>query len=262
VSKLRLNGTSSGYVEIAAPATGANNTITLPSTTGSIIVQSTTGITSFASAPVVIGAGASTGTASQMLQVTGGAYVSGDVGIGTASPQFKLDVFGTYSRFRTTSSFNGIQIVSSSITDIKWTDTTNDRGWIWSNRGDGAFALITENPSASFSEKLRITSDGSFSITQTPGKYTVDTTGGATSIANNGTVDFSNASGMLVVNNHSNGAVTIYLCGGGSTLAASSVIAQVGTLTYVVGINGYRFTNTYGSAATFGFFFVRTRTNA
>ena len=62
MSKLRLNGTSSGYVEIAAPATAANNTITLPSDTGSIIVQSTTGITSFASAPVVIGTGTSTGT--------------------------------------------------------------------------------------------------------------------------------------------------------------------------------------------------------
>jgi len=94
VSKLRLNGTSSGYVEIAAPATGANNTITLPSTTGSVVVQGASGITSFTSGPVLIGSGTSTGTASQTLQVTGGAYVSGDVGIGTTNPGFSLDVYG------------------------------------------------------------------------------------------------------------------------------------------------------------------------
>jgi hypothetical protein len=43
----------------------------------------------------LIGSGTSTGTASQRLQVTGGAYVSGDVGIGTAAPRETLDVIGT-----------------------------------------------------------------------------------------------------------------------------------------------------------------------
>jgi hypothetical protein len=36
--------------------------------------------------PVLIGGGTSTGTASQPLQVTGGAYVSGNLGIGTTNP--------------------------------------------------------------------------------------------------------------------------------------------------------------------------------
>ena len=35
-----------------------------------------------------------TGTASQSLQVTGGAYVSGNLGIGTTNPTTKLDVNG------------------------------------------------------------------------------------------------------------------------------------------------------------------------
>ena len=39
------------------------------------------------SGPVIIGAATSTGTASQPLQVTGGAYVSGNLGIGTTNPQ-------------------------------------------------------------------------------------------------------------------------------------------------------------------------------
>jgi len=45
-----------------------------------------TGISTFTTGPVLIGSGTSTGTASQPLQVTGGAYVSGSLGIGIANP--------------------------------------------------------------------------------------------------------------------------------------------------------------------------------
>jgi predicted TIM-barrel enzyme len=44
-----------------------------------------TGVSTFTNGPVLIGTGTSTGTASQRLQVTGGAYVSGNLGIGTTS---------------------------------------------------------------------------------------------------------------------------------------------------------------------------------
>jgi len=43
---------------------------------------------------VLVGSATSTGTASQKLQVTGGAYVSGNVGIGTTNPTNKLEVYG------------------------------------------------------------------------------------------------------------------------------------------------------------------------
>ena len=43
---------------------------------------------------LLIGSGTTTGTASQRLQVTGGAYVSGSVGIGTTNPTQSLDVSG------------------------------------------------------------------------------------------------------------------------------------------------------------------------
>jgi len=47
--------------------------------------------------PLIVGTATSTGTASQTLQVTGGAYVSGSVGIGTTNPTSKLTVEGDVS---------------------------------------------------------------------------------------------------------------------------------------------------------------------
>ena len=44
---------------------------------------------------VLIGAATSTGTASQPLQVTGGAYVSGNLGVGAINPSASLDVRGS-----------------------------------------------------------------------------------------------------------------------------------------------------------------------
>jgi len=46
----------------------------------------TAGVSTFTSGPVLVGTATSTGTASQTLQVTGGAYVSGNLGIGTTNP--------------------------------------------------------------------------------------------------------------------------------------------------------------------------------
>jgi len=107
MSKLRLNGSTSGYAEITAPAVAANNTITLPSQSGSIIVQGNSAV------PVVIGSATSTGTASQRLQVTGGAYVSGNTGIGTTNPQSILHLQSSESIIRFTES----------------DATTNNRNW-------------------------------------------------------------------------------------------------------------------------------------
>ena len=52
------------------------------------------GISTFTNGPVLIGSGTSTGTASQRLQVTGGAYVSGNLGIGSTNPTSALFVVG------------------------------------------------------------------------------------------------------------------------------------------------------------------------
>jgi hypothetical protein len=59
---------------------------------GGLVV--TAGISTFTTGPVIIGAATSTGTASQPLQVTGGAYVSGNLGIGKTIPEHTVDIRG------------------------------------------------------------------------------------------------------------------------------------------------------------------------
>ena len=58
----------------------------------STIGMSISGVTTFTNGPVFIGAATSTGTASQRLQVSGGAYVSGNLGIGTTNPTVSLQL--------------------------------------------------------------------------------------------------------------------------------------------------------------------------
>ena len=53
---------------------------------GTVVINSGTNL--------LVGTTTATGTASQNLQVTGGAYVSGSIGIGTTNPQVKLDISG------------------------------------------------------------------------------------------------------------------------------------------------------------------------
>jgi hypothetical protein len=56
-----------------------------------------TGLSTFTNGPVLIGSGTSTGVSEQRLQVTGGAYISGSLGIGTTAPrdQGTLEVVST-----------------------------------------------------------------------------------------------------------------------------------------------------------------------
>jgi hypothetical protein len=77
----RLVVNASGFVGIAT----TNSIAQLQVASGSVIVNS---------GPVIVGAATSTGTASQPLQVTGGSYISGNLGIGATNTSFKLQVAG------------------------------------------------------------------------------------------------------------------------------------------------------------------------
>ena len=98
----------------------------------------TTGIST--SSNLVIGSDTSTGTADQNLQVSGGSYISGNTGIGSATPQAKLDVLGDsiVSGTSTASEFS-LSSIDSSITDtavdIFVYDTRKDSdGGAWRKR--------------------------------------------------------------------------------------------------------------------------------
>jgi Chaperone of endosialidase len=76
-------------------ATGVSTIATLNITQSNPTRLNVTGISTFTTGPVLIGSGTSTGTASQPLQVTGGAYVSGDTGIGVTNPDVLFHLNGT-----------------------------------------------------------------------------------------------------------------------------------------------------------------------
>ena len=83
---------------------------------------------------VLIGSQTSTGTASQPLQVTGGAYVSGNLGIGTTNPTSKLQVIGSTDLNKL--NLSGISSsISSTAVDVFVYDTRKDSdGGAWRKR--------------------------------------------------------------------------------------------------------------------------------
>ena len=179
------------------------------------------------------------------------------VGVLTTAPGRALDVNGD-------STLRGNNYINSSKM-IQW---EGGAYWSWRSvtsatefqayRGDtGAVPFLINN-----SNTIKL--NGSFENNATVGTstYTLDTMNGYQSIANGGYVDFSGMSGVLFVNNWSNGGVTIWLLGGGNTVALGSVIAQVGTAHHNPGVGGYRWCQNYGSTANFGFQIFRTRNTA
>jgi hypothetical protein len=87
-----VSGVSTSIVGVS---TISRPLVFIPST-GSLGIGTTNpvGQLQVSSGPVIIGTATSTGTSSQPLQVTGGAYVSGNLGVGITAPSFKADIAG------------------------------------------------------------------------------------------------------------------------------------------------------------------------
>lgn len=86
-------------------------------------------------------------------------------------------------------------------------------------------------------------------------------------VANNGTVDFPQFSGMIIVNSISGGSgggdAAIWMVGSGSaTRIGSSTGITIGSMAYNSGVAGYRFTNNTGSSRVFSFMAFDTRGTA
>jgi hypothetical protein len=93
---IQINGQTDTVASTTSGGSVTLTSATLPSVSniGATRVN-ISGVSTFTNGPVLIGSGTSTGTASQPLQVTGGGYVSGSLGIGTTNPTSKLQVQGT-----------------------------------------------------------------------------------------------------------------------------------------------------------------------
>ena len=113
-----LDATTTATIE-SAIAAGPNNFTDL----------TITGFSTFTNGPVVIGTATSTGTASQRLQVTGGAYISGDVGIGNTLPSFKADIAGD-ARITSTNKMRFGGTTESTNFYIAYNSTTNSLDFV------------------------------------------------------------------------------------------------------------------------------------
>jgi hypothetical protein len=96
---LSTSATFASYTPVAGFATNTtysttSGVSTAVNGTADITLLRVSGISTFTNGPLLIGAATSTGTASQRLQVTGGGYVSGNLGIGSTNPALSLDVIG------------------------------------------------------------------------------------------------------------------------------------------------------------------------
>ena len=133
-------------------------------TTTGLVAQNiiNSGISTFTNGPVLIGSATSTGTSLQRLQVTGGGYFSGSVGIGTTTPSSTLSVNGlidanNYISYGTTSVYTdvGSLVVDSNKISCHYiTFNTNLTEVNISNFTSGkTFDIIARNSIASFGNR-------------------------------------------------------------------------------------------------------------
>jgi len=209
-------------------------------------------------------------------------YFAGNVGIGTSIPSSNLQINGSNvtvydptvdngqddagvtttirnNEASTVGSFSQINMQVSGdsgralgrIVTIRMASATSD------------MAFVTEKENTK-SEKIRITSNGVLRFSSVPfNNYHLDTSTDQIAVANGGTIPFETFSGLIIVNNMSNGVTAMWLCGaGGTSLIGQGAAGATGTLTYSGAINGYVWTSNYGGPANYGVFAVRTRANA
>ena len=157
MSKISLSGNSSGTgtLTLAAPNTNSDFTLSLPATTAPILAGS--GITLSASAPA------------NTLVTT----AAGNVGIGTATAAARLTVGGASQNDTGAATFPGaIQLKDQGLSTVQATGGLEFKG-SFSGAGygskitgsdDGQMLFGTRSNSASFTERMRIDSDGNLLV--------------------------------------------------------------------------------------------------
>jgi hypothetical protein len=107
----------------------------------SVTQLNVSGVSTFTNGPVLVGVATATGTASQPLQVTGGAYVSGNLGVGVTNPQEKLHIYG--------GNVTSLEITADSEPNINFNTTDGLRNATLFN-SYGSVGLVGYGPSSNY----------------------------------------------------------------------------------------------------------------
>jgi hypothetical protein len=140
-----------------------------------------TGISTFTNGPVLVGSATSTGTASQPLQVTGGGYVSGNLGVGNTNPASNTqvaiagtlgisEVGGAGTRTLISSSGNGFVLNHNDNSNINIQSQGSNRlayqfssnSWVIPATGT-SLVIGTGSTTGTASQPLQVTGGGYFS---------------------------------------------------------------------------------------------------
>ena len=140
------------------------------------------------------------------------------------------------------------------------------KGSISSNAGTGNVTLQASD--GSNPRNFVFDTDGSISLphlaTGSQGVGAFNAVNNLIALTSGDTVNFANFSGMILVNTHNGGGVTMYLCGGGTgnavAIGDSKAGNSVGAMAHNAGIGGYTFTA--DETGDHVFCAIRTRTGA
>ena len=140
------------------------------------------------------------------------------------------------------------------------------KGSINSNAGTGNVTLQASD--GSNPRNFVFNTDGSITLPHlasgSQGVGAFDARNNLIALTSGDTVDFANFSGMILVNTHNGGGVTLYLCGGGGgnavAIGDSKAGNSVGAMAHNNGISGYTFTA--DETGDHVFCAIRTRTGA
>ena len=131
---------------------------------------------------VLIGTGTSTGTASQLLQVTGGAYVSGNLGLGASDPFQKLHIQNTTSPLTLNLKLNNNSTTNdyAEIAFQLWSDASSGEtvfGGSGTSRPSGVIRCLNENGSSAAGSLIFATFSGGSTNSTVTEKMRIDSSG-------------------------------------------------------------------------------------
>ena len=161
ISSSRLSGTYG--IDITGTATTATNSTTATNVIGGIAsasVLSVVGISTFTNGPVLIGVTSVTGTSSQPLQIIGGAYVSGNLGVANTNPVAPLQV-ETYTVKTGLGTFIASVGVSTTIDSFSVSSTNFKTAEYTIHVGFGSYiqsqkVLVMQDQSSAYSEEYGV----------------------------------------------------------------------------------------------------------